>query len=243
MRKKPNQSPRTRNKRVAVSSRLPRQSAGGLERSYPCKACGERYAQPQGVNRHYRAKHNPFSCIYCGINWSRRYQYRDHIKKQHPDVDPDLVLGKAPGSRRKASAMGKGQPPAIKHDRRIQAVPPRLPLTLPAPAATKATHIPSSFSSIGKGAQSVNDVVDQAFWLPPACSGRSTAPDRSSNNALTIPTLHPPVDGYYGSPVGFDPAIESSLAIHPYPFSVASYDGPGLTSSTPGLDPAHYFTH
>jgi hypothetical protein len=80
----------------------PRQSSGIV-----CEACGERYAQQQGLNRHYREKHNPSSCIYCGASWSRPYQYRDHIEKQHPDVDPDLVLGKAAGSRRRSTVFGR----------------------------------------------------------------------------------------------------------------------------------------
>jgi hypothetical protein len=225
-RNKPNQSRRMRNKRVEAPSRSSRQSGGMrevLERPYPCKACGERYAQPQGVNRHYRAKHDPSSCIYCGAKWSRPYQYRDHIEKLHPDVDPDLVLGKAAGSRRKATVR-REQPPAIEHDRRIHPVSLRPPPILPAPAAARATHVPSTFSSTGKDSQPVNDVVDHSSTLPPARPGGSTAPDRSSRAATAIIPTRPPFGGYHASPVGFDPIIESSGAIHPYPFSVANYD-------------------
>jgi hypothetical protein len=38
----------------------PRQSSGMrgvFKRQYVCEACGERYAQQQGLNRHYREKH------------------------------------------------------------------------------------------------------------------------------------------------------------------------------------------
>ena len=224
-RNKPDQFRRTRNKRLEASSRSPRRSTGRgevPERPYLCNACGERYAQPQGVNRHYRAKHDPSSCIYCGAKWSRPYQYRDHIEKQHPDVDPDLVLGKAAGSRRKAAALGRDQPPAIKHDRQIRAVSMRPPLTPPVPAPTKSAHVPSTFSSTRKY---VNNVVPHASRLPPARPGGSTTPDRSSRAVTAlIPTLPPPVGGYYGGPVGFDPIIEPSGVIHPYPFSDASYD-------------------
>ncbi len=208
-RNKPNQSRRIGNKRVEASSRRsrsPRQSAGMREmpeRPYLCE-CGKRYAQPQGVNRHYRAKHDPSSCVICGAKWSRPYQYRDHIEKQHPGVDPDLVL-------------------AIKHDRRIQAVSSRPPPTQTAPAAAEATHVPSTFSSTGKDAQPVNNVVGHTFRLPPARLGGSTATDHSSR-AVTAPIpAPPPVDGSYGSPVVFDPVIESSGVIHPNPFSVVSY--------------------
>jgi hypothetical protein len=206
-RNNPNQSRRSRNKRVEAPSRSPRQSAGMrkvVERPYLCKACGERYAQPQGLNRHYRARHDPSSCIYCGVKWSRPYQYRGHIEKQHPDVDPDLVLGKAAGSRRKATIIGREQPPAIKYDQRVHPLSLRPPPTLPAPAAVKATHVPCTFSSTGKDAQPANDVVDYTSRLLPVLPGRSTAPDRSSRVATAlIPTLP-----YHT----------------PYPFSVASYE-------------------
>ena len=192
-----------------------------LERPYSCEACGERYTQPQGVNRHYRAKHDPSSCIYCGAEWSRPYQYRDHIEKEHPGVNPDLVLGKAAGSRRKAT-VGREQHFSIKHDRRIQAVTLRPPLIPPAPAAAKATHVPSTFSSAGKDAQPVNGVVSHASRLHPARPGGSTATDYSSRAVTAlIPPLPPPTGGYYGSHVVFDPVIESYGVIHPYPFSVA----------------------
>ena len=220
-RNKRNQTRRTRNKRIEASSWLPRQSTSMrelLDRPYLCNACGERFAQPQGVNRHYRAKHDPSSCIYCSAKWSRPYQYRDHIEKQHPDVDPDLVLGKAAGSRRKATVIRRDQPPAIKHDRHLR--PPLIP---PTPPAVMATHVPYTFSSTGNDAQPVNDVVGHASSLPPACPGGSTTLDRSSRAVTAlIPTLSPPVGGYYGITVAFGPILESSGVIHPYPFSVAS---------------------
>ena len=109
-RKTPKQSRRTRRKRVKAPSRSSGQLTGtreALERPYLCNTCGERYAQRQGVNRHFRAKHNPSSCVYCGVKWSRPYQYRNHIEKQHPNIDPDLILGKASGSRRKATVVGR----------------------------------------------------------------------------------------------------------------------------------------
>jgi hypothetical protein len=234
-RNKPNQSRKSRNKRVEAPSRSPGQSAGIREvpeRPYLCKACGERYAQPQGLNRHYRAKHDPSSCIYCGAKWSRPYQYRGHIEKQHPDVDPDLVLGKAASSRRKATVSGREQPPAIKHDQRIHPVSLRPPPTLPAPAAANATHVPSTFFSTGKDVQPVNDVVDHASRLPPA-------------RAVTalIPTLPPPAGGYYGNPVVFDPFIESSRIIHPYPVSVASYDEVWTNTFNPRSRPHRDIDH
>jgi hypothetical protein len=96
---------------------------------------------------------------------------------------------------------------------------------LPAPAVAKAIHAPSTFSSTGKDAQPMNDVA-YASRLPPAPPGGSTATDDRSSRAVTalIPPLPPPVDGYHGDPVIFDPGIESSVVTHSHPFSVASYD-------------------
>lgn len=51
---------------------------------YPCNICGKQYAQPQGVGRHYRAKHGHFnSCLYCNFKWSRPYLYKAHLKNKH----------------------------------------------------------------------------------------------------------------------------------------------------------------
>src|SRR6266852_2318449 len=76
-----------------------------FKRPYVCHTCGKRYARPGSVMRHYRAKHNPNSCTYCGARWSRPYQYRDHLEKHHRNVDPDLVLGKPLGSRRRVKVI------------------------------------------------------------------------------------------------------------------------------------------
>jgi hypothetical protein len=90
-------------------------------RRFSCDDCGAEYAQPQGVKRHYRAKHDPRSCVYCGAKWSRPYQHRDHLEKHHPDVDPDLVLGKAAESRRRSAFPPRHRSqdslPTIEHGR------------------------------------------------------------------------------------------------------------------------------
>jgi hypothetical protein len=129
-----------------------------------------------------------------------------------------LVLGKAAGSRRKATIIGREQPPAIKHDQRVHPLSLRPPPTLPAPAAAKATHVPSTFSSTGKDAQPVNDVVDYTSRLPPVLPG---APDRSSRAATAlIPTL----------PVSYG-------VIHPIRSLLPAMMRSGPTPLAPGLDP------
>jgi hypothetical protein len=65
-------------------------------------------------------------------------------------------------------------------------------------------------------------MVDHTSRLPPPRPGGSTTPDRSSHAVITlIPALPPPVGGYYGSPVSFDPVTG---VLHPYPFSVVNID-------------------
>lgn len=64
---------------------------------YLCDICGKRYAQRQGVRRHYRAIHGHLnSCSYCSdFKWSRPYLYRAHLKTKHRDVVSDVAQGEA----------------------------------------------------------------------------------------------------------------------------------------------------
>jgi hypothetical protein len=117
-----------------------------LKRPFSCDTCGERFTQPQGVTRHNREKHNPsLLCMYCDDEWSRPYQYRDHLKKHHPEVDCDHVLGKPAGCRRKSTIIGRDFP-ATRPDRRSQAkLRQRLmtpPLHFPSPAMSPVVYDP-----------------------------------------------------------------------------------------------------
>jgi hypothetical protein len=67
---------------------------------YSCNVCGNIYSQPQNVTRHYREAHERRLCLYCDFKSSRNYKYRDHLKRHHPDVDPDVVLGQANSTRK-----------------------------------------------------------------------------------------------------------------------------------------------
>jgi len=60
---------------------------------YLCSICGKEYGQPQEVTRHYRAVHESNVCFYCDFQWGRRYEYTNHLKEHHPDVNPDIALG------------------------------------------------------------------------------------------------------------------------------------------------------
>ena len=67
---------------------------------YSCTLCGKRFTRRQEVRRHYRDAHEaPLECLYCDFKWIRYDRYKRHLKKRHPDVDPDAVRGQ--GSIRK----------------------------------------------------------------------------------------------------------------------------------------------
>ena len=135
----------SKKKRAAAPLRPARRRAGmreALKRPYSCDICRKRYSQPQGLSRHHQEEHNPHSCLYCGFKWSRPYQYRSHLERQHLDVNPDDVLGKPAGSRRKSTIIGRNLPqhffsPAIDLDRQSQTQRPLMP---PLPAMATATQ-------------------------------------------------------------------------------------------------------
>ena len=69
------------------------QPATGNRGRYPCKICGEGFAQPQGVRRHHFEKHEPRSCPHCHtFKWARLYLFKKHVREVHPDVDPKAAL-------------------------------------------------------------------------------------------------------------------------------------------------------
>ncbi|KAH9031445.1 hypothetical protein EDB83DRAFT_2652476 [Lactarius deliciosus] len=57
---------------------------------YECSSCKLKFAQRQGLKRHNKDKHEPKQgCSFCAqFTWSqgRRYVYRRHLQKEHPDV-------------------------------------------------------------------------------------------------------------------------------------------------------------
>ena len=121
------------------------------ERPYSCDDCGKRYSQRQGVSRHRQKAHNnPHSCcvLPCKFKWYRPDLYRAHLEKRHSDVNPDEVLGKRAGSRRRSMIIGRDLfqqfiPPAIEPGRRSRAEPRQRPMTPPLPALANVTHVPS----------------------------------------------------------------------------------------------------
>jgi hypothetical protein len=72
-------------------------SKSSRQRSKPqfsCDPCGKRFVQRQGLNRHRLEMHEHGHL--CDFQWQRPYEYRRHLEKHHPDVDPDIILGKKP---------------------------------------------------------------------------------------------------------------------------------------------------
>jgi hypothetical protein len=68
---------------------------------YLC-VCGRSYSQIQGLRRHQREKHEASLCLYCGVfEWSRRYRLKEHLMKQHPDVDIAAALAEVTRTRRR----------------------------------------------------------------------------------------------------------------------------------------------
>jgi hypothetical protein len=83
---------------AAESPRSPLRSnwkRGAPPGRYRC-TCGRDYAQPQGLTQHRRETHEAYICMYCGaFAWARPYRFREHVKRKHPGVDPDVALEEA----------------------------------------------------------------------------------------------------------------------------------------------------
>ncbi len=60
--------------------------------------------------RGHREKHEPSLCIACDAEWGRPCDYRNHLEKHHPDLDPDMILGKPAGSLRRTAIIARRGP-------------------------------------------------------------------------------------------------------------------------------------
>ena len=133
-----------------VSSQLSRPLAGtggALSNGpYMCDICGKRYAQPQGVRRHYREKHgnlNPCKYYDCDFKWSRPYVYEAHRKTKHRDAVSNAAQDDATRTsyRVENTAHSPQQHPVLtltpEHDQRLGggAETWSTPLTPPPPVA------------------------------------------------------------------------------------------------------------
>jgi hypothetical protein len=200
-----------------VESSQPSTPRADLCKALPfmCSICNKRYAQRQGLNRHYGEKHDPNLCKYCKFEWIRPYEYRAHLEKCHPNENSDEALGKPAKSRRRTAAFVGRRP---QHD----SEPRRRPRTPSPPAVAKVMHLPPAFSFTGEDTQRGKPCLQVAASLPERtqCGG---LPISRCNRIY--PPLPPHVGEYYGSSAFFDPIVGLSGLMHPYPFSVDSYDG------------------
>ena len=67
--------------------------------------CGKKYKLLSGLRRHYQDEHcAPNLCVHCGVfKWSRPYRLRDHLEKQHANIDQNAALVDAMRIRRRAT--------------------------------------------------------------------------------------------------------------------------------------------
>ena len=153
--------PHRSQRNVAASFKQPAVMRKNIERSFWCYTCRKGFTRRPGLNRHHRETHNPSLCILCGFEWGRPYQYRDHLKTHHPEVNPDNVIGKSAKTRcRAASSAGRPRPkqvlpPTIEYYGRghadIRPYRPMQPSVKPEtaipPAMSSMTYIPQSESA------------------------------------------------------------------------------------------------
>jgi hypothetical protein len=133
-----------------------------------CSICHTSYAQRTGAWRHIRTVHNPKPCFLCSeFKWGRPYEYRNHLLKKHPGVNPDMILGKAPGSRCRATILAEHlqqqapvSPPAVEQDQQNRTESQPNPSAQPSPASARVTSIsPLAVSSVDNNSQPVYAVT------------------------------------------------------------------------------------
>jgi hypothetical protein len=91
----------------------------------------------------------------CEFEWTRPDEFRAHLNDCHHDVDPDKVLGKPAGARRRSKIMGRDiPPPTIESVRRTQAEPQQRSMTPALAVVANVTRVPlSTMSSVANDLQ------------------------------------------------------------------------------------------
>ena len=204
------------------------------KRRYSCETCGKKFVQRQGVSRHRQEVHgNPYPCSVwgCKYTWTRPYEYGAHLEEQHPNVNPNKVLGKPRGSHCRSRILGRDRPrlsPGIEPDERSQPAYEAQPEHAEPPVATRkhedgrrldlfgATNAPSAFSSEAC-IQTVDDLAISIEGIQTRLGGSTAADSTASAITPLIPALTLPA-GYC-----VDNMVEPSLPIYPYPFPAAEY--------------------
>jgi hypothetical protein len=134
----------TRKGSAATSSQSSRRRAdigGALTRRYSCDQCGKKYTQPQGLSRHHRETHSPSLCRRCGVfEWGRPYVLKEHLKRCHPGVNPDVELKKIKQISRSSTTITEyilQDSPTPELEQRSLAESQLRPPTPPPPAVTE----------------------------------------------------------------------------------------------------------
>jgi hypothetical protein len=140
-----------------------------------CPICHKGYAQRQGAWLHIRTVHNPNpkKCFLCEFTYARPYEYRGHLRKKHPGVNPDVILGKAPGSRRRTTTLTEHlpqqppvSPPAVEQDQQNWAESQPNPSVPPSPAPAGVSSVsPPSVSSVDYNSQPVYAEPEQTVTM------------------------------------------------------------------------------
>ncbi|KAH9968466.1 hypothetical protein BJV74DRAFT_990666 [Russula compacta] len=149
---------------TAGSSRMSRRAdLGGspnLKGPFSCnvQGCSKKYKQSQGLGLHYREKHTPNLCAYCGnLEWARPYRYRKHLEKWHPGLNFEVALDRA---------TGPFTPSTPEHDQWGHAGSQPYPLTSSPPhRVTKVSAIfPQAVSPVDHNLQPESEVVEPTTW-------------------------------------------------------------------------------
>jgi len=104
------QEPQETGRRLVIVSSQSSRRPAGIRRDhtgrYSCDECGKSYSQPSGTRRHQRETHDASFCLICRhFEWGRPYLLREHLEKEHPDVDIDAALDEAVRARRKVTGV------------------------------------------------------------------------------------------------------------------------------------------
>jgi hypothetical protein len=165
---------------------LPQGQAGNLR--HEC-SCGASFIQRQGLTRHIRRALNPHSCVSCDFRWVRPYAYRKHIIKNHPDLDPDIVVGKSAESRRpampptKRSAQQPRSLPAVEQGQQMSARFQPYPLAPPLVAGVTSVPQPATFVA--------HDLQPVHPGLAITMDEHEHAPRSEFRDALDLPAMFP----------------------------------------------------
>ena len=136
------------------SGRRPATIHGPPRRRYLCSICGKGYAQRQGLTRHQREAHKTNLCRHCdAFEWGRPYLLREHLKRRHPDIDPDVELEEVKRNSHRTTTStthlprGSVSPLALEHSGRDDVESQLRPPTLSLPPVMNFPYVTPAHAS------------------------------------------------------------------------------------------------